>query len=292
MKASELLSNMLVTIGPNASLDDARKTLGRCEIRHLPVVDDGRVVGMVSERDISIVLGRVQQPNSHSDETDSQETRIPMQVQGFMSSPVWCVDARSDVGEIIDMMLEYRISALPVTAKDKLIGVITVTDALRCLLDYCRSQPYDQLNRDTVIAHMSEPEVVADYSDYVHIVLASMVRMQSYYALVVLDDRLVGVISDRDLRRRLGVSVRGSLDAHPELHDSHEFRTAGQIMTSNPKTATADTLLTQAVSMMIQYRIGALPILNGDGTVAGLLSATDLMRVLRPLVAEQECVAA
>jgi len=290
MNASELVSNVLLAIGPGALLDDARETMIQCKVRHLPVLDDGQVVGMVSDRDISIVIGRIQQPNCVFETDGDQSTRIPMHVQSIMSAPVWCVEMDSDAGEIVDMMLEYRISALPVTNRGRHIGVITTIDMLQCFLDCCERQPYCQFNRDNVAAHMSDPQVVAELGDYAQIVLASMVRTQSCYTLVVLDDRLVGIISDRDLRKRLGVTIRGSLDIYPHLHVSHDFTTAGHIMTPNPHTTTPDTPLKQAVVTMLKEKVGALPVVNSDGTVAGLLGATDIMRMVRTLVTEEDAV--
>jgi acetoin utilization protein AcuB len=290
MKASELLSNVLITVGPNALLDDARETLSQCKVRHLPVVQDGRVVGMLSDRDVAIIQGRVQQPNCVTGLASDQDTRIPMRVSSIMSAPVWCVDTTSDVGEIIDMTREYCISAVPVTRQDKLVGIITTTDLLRCFVDYCKAHPLSQACRDTVAVCMSEPPVIAELNDYAQIVLASMVRTQSYYCMVIQDNRLVGIISDRDLRSRLGVTIRGSLDNPPELDSAHGFTTATHVMTANPKTASPDTLLSKAASLMLEQRIGSLPIVKDDGSVVGLLKVNDIIQVLRPLVAEEDRV--
>ncbi len=290
MKASELVSNVLITVGPTTLLDDARETMDRCNVRHLPVVQDGVVVGMVSHRDTCIVEGRVQQPNRGADLEQDRQMRIPMQVASIMSAPVWCVDAASDMGEVVDMMMEYQISALPVTDKGKLTGMITTTDLLGCFTGYCEAHPYSQANRDTVAAYMDEPPVVAELNNYAHIVLSSMVQMQCYYALVVLDNRLVGIISDRDLRKRLGVTVRGSLEDVPVLHDSHAFTTAGHLMTPEPLTTSTDTPLKEAVAMMLEGKVGALPVVTADGSVAGFLTATSIMRAVRPLVVEDAAV--
>lgn len=287
MKASDLASNVLITVAPSALIEEAQETMTKCHVRHLPVVQDGHVVGMISDRDIAIVVGRVQQPNTGTVIEPGRGIRVPMRVEDLMSSPVWCVDKDSDAGEVVDMMMEYQISALPFTNKDRPVGIITTSDLLRCFAKYCEDYPYNQVNRDTVGAHMDEPPVVAELNDYAHIVVSSMVRMQSYYSLVVLDDRLVGIISDRDLRRTLGVTIRGSLDIHPDLGSSHGFTTAAHIMKANPHTTTPDTLLKEAVAMMLENKIGSLPVVNQDNTVAGLLTVTNIMQTLRLLVAEE-----
>jgi arabinose-5-phosphate isomerase len=85
---------------------------------------------------------------------------------------------------------------------------------------------------------------------------------------VVVDDKgkVLGVFTDGDLRRALDKQV-----------DIHATRMSGA-MTKNPKTITAQSLATQAVHLMEQYRITALPVTDERGTLIGALNVHDLLR--------------
>jgi CBS domain-containing protein len=71
------------------------------------------------------------------------------------------------------------------------------------------------------------------------------------------EDRLVGVLSDRDLHRRLG-------------------KTAGDIMTPNPCSVTPDTMLSPAISCLINRRISCLPVVR-EGRVCGVITTVDMV---------------
>lgn len=102
------------------------------DVRHLPVVDEGQLVGIVSDRDfrqVSVLLGGAGSP-------DGLQRLLARPVSDFMSSDVISVDPEAEIDEIIDIMIEQKVGALPVVASNsELIGIVSYIDVLRAARD-------------------------------------------------------------------------------------------------------------------------------------------------------------
>lgn len=92
------------------------------------------------------------------------------------------------------------------------------------------------------------------------------------------DDKLIGFVSERDLRRPEDLVDDGPNRAQFWRMDNETK--VGDAMTKEPATTTADAALTEPLAAMIQYRYGAMPVVDGDNKVVGVLTTTDLLRAL------------
>lgn len=110
------------------------RSLAEADVRHLPIVDDGALVGIVSDRDLrgisSVVEDALERPGA------AQEA-LAQPASSVMTSDVITVHPESDVSEAIDLMIEHRVGALPVVEPDstKLVGIVSYVDALRAARD-------------------------------------------------------------------------------------------------------------------------------------------------------------
>ena len=134
MVAEELMSTRLVVAQVTHSIRRVMATLSESDVRHLPVLEEGRLVGMISDRD----LRRLTDPMFDLAPADSarvQELSQPISV--LMSSDVISVSPETEVEEVIDLMIEHKIGALPVVAADslELIGIVSYVDVLRAARD-------------------------------------------------------------------------------------------------------------------------------------------------------------
>ena len=97
-------------------------------IRHLPVLDDKRLVGVVSQRDLfrsalAVALGYGER---------AQETLLrTLRVKEVMSEPAITVSPGATIKEAARLMIEKKIGCLPVLEGRKLVGIVTETDILR-----------------------------------------------------------------------------------------------------------------------------------------------------------------
>ncbi len=94
---------------------------------------------------------------------------------------------------------------------------------------------------------------------------------------VVKDDKLVGIISDRDLRRPRWAEELDDWTSYYQLEDSHAV---ADVMTRNPQTVRTSDDVLKAVRIFREHRYGALPVLNKSGDLVGILSAQDLLGAL------------
>ena len=92
---------------------------------------------------------------------------------------------------------------------------------------------------------------------------------------ILRDGALVGIVTDRDLRRALPSVEAG---ASPERYQAFMERTTlGELMTADPVTCTPDTDVADAVEIFVERKFGAIPIVDGDELVA-ILTQIDVMR--------------
>ena len=105
---------------------------------------------------------------------------------------------------------------------------------------------------------------------------------------VVADDdgRILGMISERDLLRE-AVSDAISEDAKPLT-----ARTASELVNTRILTASEDTTVHQIARVMVEERVGSVPILDSNSSVVGIITRSDLLRALveRDGLAEAETI--
>jgi len=102
---------------------------------------------------------------------------------------------------------------------------------------------------------------------------------------VVEGENLVGIISDRDLRRPRWAENLDDWTSCYQLDDAH---TVADVMTRNPETVRASDAVLRAVRIFRERRYGALPVLNKDGELVGILSAQDLLGALEECLVKAE----
>jgi CBS domain-containing protein len=131
--ASEIMTEDVTTIDADASLADALQLLAEIEVRHLPVLDDGELVGMLSDRDVRSLGLHVTDLES----LDQLRTRTNAPVSDVMSGGVISIGPATEVSEIIDLMLEEKVGAVPVVDEEstELVGMVSYVDVLRALRD-------------------------------------------------------------------------------------------------------------------------------------------------------------
>jgi acetoin utilization protein AcuB len=158
MIVEQVMNSHPRTVQSRSSVRLALRILGAGEIRHLPVVDQERVVGIVSDRDLRTIL-----PSSFEklERPHDVEGRLSQPISKVMTAEVLAVHPETELVDAIGVMVENRVGALPVVEREttKLVGIVSYVDVLkvvRALLE--RSRSATQVSRgERVSSEQVEP---------------------------------------------------------------------------------------------------------------------------------------
>jgi acetoin utilization protein AcuB len=123
-----------VTVRPQATIAEAMDLMCDLDVRYLPVVDRGALVGMVSDRDLAyfdVVMLRTHE------KPDALSRVLATPVAAVMRSEIVAVEPETDLRDVIALLLEHKISVIPVVHPDTraVLGIVSYTDVFRAVQD-------------------------------------------------------------------------------------------------------------------------------------------------------------
>jgi CBS domain-containing membrane protein len=130
MQVWQLMSSDVATLDANTTLNVADDLMQLKRIRHLPVLKGGRLVGLITQRDL--FLAGVSSVLNFRPRAE-KEWLGRIRIEEVMTTNLVTVAPESDIAEAIASMLEHKIGCLPVVAAGKLVGLLSETDCLRYL---------------------------------------------------------------------------------------------------------------------------------------------------------------
>lgn len=132
MRVEELMTTNVFTVEPHDLIDRVFFLIHYEKIRHIPVVEKGKIIGMVSDRDMYKALGPKSNSNAIESNKEGTESHvIPKKVQHIMRRGVVSTSPETLASEAAELMAEHKIGAMPVVENDKLVGILSSSDILR-----------------------------------------------------------------------------------------------------------------------------------------------------------------
>ena len=125
MQVSARMSRRPVVVAPEATLAETRDLMFKNDVRHLPVMREMLLVGIITNRDILSVLSRCA----------SADRELKRSVAEFMTTPVITVSPETPMEEAARLLRKHHIAALPVLEGPRLAGIITEGDLLGAFVD-------------------------------------------------------------------------------------------------------------------------------------------------------------
>ncbi|WP_170164833.1 CBS domain-containing protein [Thiocapsa rosea] len=258
------------TVSEQTSMKEAVLMLDRHHIRHLPVTNGSRVVGMVTDRDI-----RRASPSLQSGiEGDYEQVLAATPVARIMTKePVTVMTVTEDTPlvDAVRAMVEKKFGALPVVRGEELIGIISEIDALKLLAE--RKEVLPMRIGEYMIQKLFTVPEEASMKEAVSLLGRHHIR----HLPVTNGSRLVGMVTDRDIRRATPSLLSGI--RREDFEQVLVATSVARIMTKEPVTVTEDTPLVDAVRVMVEKKFGSLPVVRGEDLI-GIFTDIDALKVL------------
>jgi acetoin utilization protein AcuB len=132
MKVKDIMVQDVATLDIDDELSLANDIMKLGRIRHLPVVQGTKLVGLLSERDLfrsSLVEALGHEP------AKTREVMKAVRIQDIMVKNLISLGPEADIKEAAQLMLQHKIGCIPVVRDGELLGLITETDILRLFLE-------------------------------------------------------------------------------------------------------------------------------------------------------------
>lgn len=132
MIVKEVMSENPVTIGPAAKLRVVNKLMKANKIRHVPVMKNGKLIGIVTEKDIRYAMIPEKIPGKKVPQGWNLDH---LKVQDIMTKKAITISQETQVEEAARIIYSNKIGALPVMKNAKLVGIISVMDILGIFIE-------------------------------------------------------------------------------------------------------------------------------------------------------------
>lgn len=109
------------TVEISAPLSEAKAMLYGLGVRHLPVLSAGKLIGLISDRDVKLVMAI----------TKNEKEQEKLRVEDACTFDAYIVDIEDRLDKVLEFMVANRIGSALVTRNTKLVGIFTTTDACR-----------------------------------------------------------------------------------------------------------------------------------------------------------------
>jgi acetoin utilization protein AcuB len=265
MHIHEIMTRRPRVIMSDDSLLIARDLMLWTGIAHLPVLDGGNLVGVLTDRELAAWIWK------HPDRARGLHLEP---ASAAMKSSVHTCAPGDQVAEVAGRMASFHLSCMPVVERGDLVGLVTTTDmlaarALEAQAPEGGPTAADVMTRDPSTAH---PD------DYLLDAAAHM-QEQGIRHLPVVDGggKVIGIISDRDVRSAVGDPARALGGDHPLSVDLLRVKDA---MTEPAITTTGERSCREVGKLFADWALGAVPVVDDAGRLLGIVSYIDVLRAL------------
>ena len=277
MKVNEIMNDEVFVIGENEQVSHARNLMLKHGLSRVIVVDrDENPVGIVTEKDLTRKL-RGNGPAWKRRPIDK------ISIRRIMSNGLHTIGADEDVKDAVELMLQKKISSVPVVDSEGLAGIVTKTD----LMNFYISK---YTNRWKVSDLMTKDVVTANENHTITHVINIMEENSIDGLVVMFDSEIAGIITPTDISFAMiddpetGVSVERIyfIRQLAEGGDKRKARdvsmlTAGDIMTEEYIKIIPDADALEAAKIMSDENISHIPVVEGEELV-GIITKTDIIK--------------
>jgi len=282
MNVTNYCTSKVLTVTPRDSIDKAITLMEDHGVHHLVVTVDGRLAGMLSDRDILISTGWMLEVERRTDKDRRGSVVGPTRVGQIMSRSLAGLENTAGAAEAATLMVALKVGALPIVHEEHIVGILTESDLVGwlCALSV-PGTTIDQFLQSNVKKYMRSPVINVRPDAPLADAVSLFTRHRIRHMPVMTGKSLKGIVSDRDVRRLLGWSSVEDMKAQAEgrLPDVETPDTVSQVMQKEVVTIDDRATIRDAARRMIDHRIHALPVM-ADKHVIGIITQSDIIRAI------------
>lgn len=265
MRVREVMTREVRTAARDREVELQGLLVDLTRFRQLPVIDgQGRIAGMLSRLDLLQTIAE-------------WGWRKSVRVGDLICGPPATIAHDATLEDAIERMRRAHVHALPVLGRGgSLAGIVTDTDLLAGMSG-ARAAPqgFEEMPIERL---MTRPAVTVEESSPLSEAADALVGgVFRHIPVTDATGRLVGILSERDLRSRFGTDLRHFTRATYET----QTELVSDVMTPDPLSIPATARLADALAIFANDRVGALPVVDADDKVVGIVSYVDLFACLR-----------
>jgi len=266
------ICNKPISILKNSTISDIIKKLLENNLSRLIVVEDGKPVGIITEKDIGLFLF-----------SETTKQGLDDIIINKIMKPIIFIEETSTPENSAKMMLKKGVSSLAVGTKENLRGIFTKTDLIKYYLENYsgNNKVVDFMTHEFIFTHTAAP-------------LFKVVRkmLENKISRIIVKDqneKSVGIISFRDLFR---ISIElGSEEDDSGFTISEQIRKgflseegfggislARDVMSKGIISIKFNDDLKNACKLILENNISGLAVLDGNNSLTGIISKTDIIK--------------
>ncbi len=258
MKIKEIMTKEVVYVSKNDDLKHVMDLMEKHNISKVPVMDDGKLVGIVTDTMIADKLGSLKSRGVPASR---------MHASTVMDKNFEAVYPDMDVKEILDTVGKPGLTMLPVLENGMLVGVVTKADLL----------PF--VKGDKKVREIMSTNVYSVKPDD-RVIHARRILLDNDIArLPVVDEgKVVGVLSDKEISFAFSEIKR----SYPLGQQNHHIREliVKEVMKTPAIVSNGNITVEEAAKIMMENEIGCIPIVDEKEKLEGIVTRTDLVRLL------------
>ncbi len=280
MNVADIMSSPVYVLNADEPVSHARKLMLRYRISTLLVLNEGKMVGIVTKSDITNRLAQAE-PLWRRRPID----QIPIKL--LMTDSVITIYPEASISQAAALMLENGVHNVPVVKND-IVGIVTRTDLVRYVAENSEEMK-------TKIPKLMTEDIVSVHRHHTINHVIDEMNKNEIERVIVKDDagKPVGIISSKSLALNLLTDFQGELStksikmtrkSSPGGQKTYRYvkevpLTAEDIMVSPINSIDANENVSAAAKKMIEEGVTALPVSDGENIV-GILSRTDIMKAI------------
>jgi CBS domain-containing protein len=257
MKVKEIMTTKIISVDKDDSLKRVLDLMKKHDITKIPVLEEKKFFGLVTDNVIAHKLGSIRKRNV---------TASRLHASSVTEKEVQVISQEEEVKNILKSVGEPGPTLLPVVEKDKLIGVVTKADLLPLVTS--KNQLYSIMQKKVHAVSLDDRVIHA----------RRIMITENIARLPVLEEkRLVGIISDIEIALAFA-SLKKSFSLGKQKHHLDELLVK-DVMRSPVVWTEPSMSIFNAAQLMLNQNIGALPLVENDKLV-GLITRTDLLKTI------------